>query len=210
MPKVHPIRVLCVDDHPLIREGVALIINRQLDMELIGAAATGEEALALFEQHRPDVTLVDLRLRTLGGLDTIREIRRQAPDAHIIVLTMYEGNEDIFRAIQAGAATYILKDAVSDNLVRVIRQVHAGNRPMDPVILARLKERGAQPSLTLREVQVIELLAQGLRSNQIATTLGISENTVHVHLRNVLTKLNVSDRTAAIIEALRRGIIHIG
>jgi DNA-binding NarL/FixJ family response regulator len=204
------IRVLCVDDHRIVREGIALIINRQADMEVVGSAATGEEAVELFQRYNPDVTLMDLQLASMSGVEAIRVIRRKDPSARIVVLTMYQGDEDIYRALEAGAVTYLLKDTLSDDLIRVVRDVSAGKQPtISPDVQARLSERAAGPTLTPREVQVVELISEGMRNKEIAASLGISEETVQVHVRNILAKLKVQDRTAAINVALRRGIIHI-
>ena len=203
------IRVLCVDDHRIVREGIGLIIDREADMKVVGSAATGEEAVTLFARERPDVTLMDLQLPTMSGLDAIQAIRREDPDAHIIVLTMYQGDEDIHRALAAGAATYLLKDTLSDDLIRIVREVHAGRRPIRADVKARLDERAAAPTLTPREIQVMELVAEGRRNKEIAGLLGISEETVQVHLKNIFAKLKVSERTAALNVALRRGIVHI-
>lgn len=203
------IRVLCVDDHRIVREGISLIIDREGDMQVVGAAATGEEAVALFRRERPDVTLMDLQLPTMSGLDAIREIRREDADARIIVLTMYQGDEDIHRALGAGAATYLLKDTLSDDLIRFVREVNAGRRPIRPEVKARLDERAGSPTLTPREIQVMERVAEGRRNKEIAALLGISEETVQVHLKNIFAKLKVSERTAAVNVALRRGIVHI-
>lgn len=207
--KPQPIRVLCVDDHRIVREGLALIVNRQPDMEVVGTASSGQESVDLFMKLRPDITLMDLRLEGMSGVDAIRAIRKQAASARIVVLTMYQGDEDIYRALQAGAATYLLKDTLSDDLVRVVREVHAGRHPVMPDVEARLAERAANPTLTPREVQVMELVSQGMRNKELAAELGISEETAHVHVRNILTKLKVKDRSAAITVALRRGIIHL-
>jgi len=204
------IRVLCVDDHRIVRDGIALIIGRQPDMEVVGSAASGKEAVELWRKLRPDVTLMDLQLGAMSGVEAIRVIRSQNAGARIVVLTMYQGDEDIYRALEAGAATYLLKDTLSDDLVRVVRQVHAGEHPIMPNVAARLAERAAGSTLTTREVQVIELISQGMRNKEIAVSLGISEETAHVHVRNILAKLKVKDRSAAINVALRRGIIHIG
>jgi DNA-binding NarL/FixJ family response regulator len=210
MPTDNPrIRVLCVDDHRIVREGLSLIIGRQPDMDVVGLAASGEEAVELFLRLTPDVTLMDLQLGAMGGVEAIRVIRHHQPGARIVVLTMYQGDEDIYRALEAGAATYLLKDTLSDDLVRVVRQVHAGDHPIMPHVEARLAERAAGPTLTRREVQVIELISQGMRNREIAASLGISEETAHVHVRNILAKLRVKDRSGAINVALRRGIIHI-
>jgi two-component system, NarL family, response regulator len=203
------IRVLCVDDHRIVREGIELIINRHSDMTVVASAATEDEAVALFRQHRPDVTLMDLQLGSGSGVSAIRAIRQLVPSARIVVLTMYGGDEDVFRALQAGAATYVLKDTLSDDLIRVVREVHAGIQSLGPEVEARLAERAAGPTLTPRELQVVELVAQGMRNKEIAAALGISEETAQVHVKNILAKLKVKDRSAAINVALRRGIIHI-
>jgi len=203
------IRVLCVDDHRIVREGIGLIISRQPDMEVVGSAASGEEAIELFRSCRPDVTLMDLQLGAMGGVDAIRAIKALDADARIVVLTMYSGDEDIYRALQAGAVTYLLKDTLSDDLIRVVREVHSGKTPLGPDVEARLAERATRPRLTPREVQVVELIAQGMRNKEIAAALGISEETAQVHVKNILAKLKVKDRTAVVSVALRRGIIHM-
>lgn len=203
------IRVLCVDDHRIVREGIALIIARQPDMKVVGFAATGDEAVQQWRRHRPDITLMDLRLGETSGLDAIRAIRREAPDARVIVLTMYQGDEDIHQALAAGAATYLLKDMLSDDLIRTVREVHAGGQPIDETVKARLNERAAQPPLTPREIQVLKLVAKGHRNKEIAALLNLSEETVPVHLKNIFAKLKVNERTAAVHVALRRGIVHI-
>lgn len=203
------IRVLCVDDHRLVREGLTLIINREPDMEVVGTAASCEEAIAVFRAQHPDVTLMDLQLGELSGVDAIRRIREADRDARIIVVTMYHGDEDIYRAMQAGATTYLVKNTLSDDLIRVVREVYAGERPMPADVEARLRERAAQPALTPRELQVLELIAKGLRNKAIGGALDISEQTVRVHIKNIFSKLNASDRTAAVNIAIRRGIIHI-
>jgi two-component system NarL family response regulator len=204
------IRVQCVDDHRIVREGLGLIINQQPDMHVVASASSGEEAVEMFRHHRPDVTLMDLRLRSMTGIEAIRAIRHEDPDARIVVLTMYDGDEDIHRALRAGAITYLLKDTLSDDLIRVIREVHAGHRPMGPGVEARLAERASHPTLTHREIQVMDLLAQGLRNKEIAASLGISEGTIQGHVKSIFSKLNVNDRTAAVRVALERGMVHIG
>jgi DNA-binding NarL/FixJ family response regulator len=203
------IRILCVDDHRLVLAGIELMIGRQPDMAVVGSATTGEEAVSLFRQHRPDITLMDLQLPVMTGLEAIRAIRHLSPEARIIVLTMYHGDEDIHRALVAGASTYLLKDMLSDDLMRVIREVHAGQRALLPDVQVRLDERATRPSLTPREVQVTELIGRGLRNKEIASELHISEETVQVHVKSILTKLSVNDRTAAVNVAMRRGIIHL-
>jgi two-component system NarL family response regulator len=203
------IRVLCVDDHFLVREGISLVIERETDIRVVGAAASGDEALACYPALRPDVTLMDLQMPGMSGIDAIARLRAIDPAAKIIVLTVLQGDEDIYRALQAGATTYLLKDTLSQDLVRVIREVHAGQRPVAPLVEARLTARAATPALSDREVQVMELLSQGMRNKELAASLGITERTAEVHVRNILTKLNVKDRTAAVSVAIRRGIIHL-
>jgi DNA-binding NarL/FixJ family response regulator len=205
-----PIRLLVVDDHRILREGLALIIERWPDLEVVGSVATGEEAIHAFARQRPDVVLMDLQLPGMSGVEAIRSIRQSDPQARIVVLTMYDGNEDIHRALQAGATTYLLKNSLSDDLIRVVREVHAGGRPMPADIQARLDARTALPTLTQREVHILELVSRGRRNKEIAATLSISEETVEAHLKNIFTKLDVHDRTAAVYVALRRGILHIG
>jgi DNA-binding NarL/FixJ family response regulator len=203
------IRVLCVDDHPIVREGVSLIIEMQPDMHVVGMAATGEEAVQLFRAHRPDITLMDLQLPGISGLEAIKRIRAEAPNARVIVLTMYEGDEDIYRALQAGAATYLLKNTLSDDLVRVVRKVHGGQHPLSAEIAERLAARKCEQTLTQRETEVLRLLAQGMRNKEIGANLGITEETAHGYLKSIFSKLKVQDRTAAVTVALRRGIIHL-
>ena len=203
------IRIMCVDDHPVVREGLARRIALERDMTVIASASSGEDALKLFETHRPDVTLLDLNLPGMSGLETIFALRRRHPQARIIVLTMYNGDEDIHRALLAGAAAYVLKTTVSDELMGVIRQVHGGARPMSADVAAQLSARSLAPTVTAREQEVLQLMASGMRNKEIAAALDITEDTVEVHAKNIFTKLNVRDRTAAVTVALRRGIIHL-
>jgi two-component system, NarL family, response regulator len=163
----------------------------------------------LFERQQPDLTLMDQRLGAMSGLEAIHVIRRKDPTARIIVLTMYQGDEDVYRALAAGAATYLLKETLPDDLIRVMRDVHKGGHPLGANVKARLDERAAQPTLTPREVEVITLVSQGLRNKEVAAVLSIAERTVAVHLTNIFTKLQVNERTAAVNVALRRGIVHI-
>jgi DNA-binding NarL/FixJ family response regulator len=200
---------MCVDDHPLVREGLSRKIGLQTDMKVVAMASTGEEALKLFEAHTPDVTVMDLNLPGMSGLNTIKALRRGHPQARIVVLTMYNGDEDIHRALEAGAAAYVLKTTVSDDLIGVIREVHGGARPMSSDVAAKLTGRAVSPGVTAREKEVLELIAAGLRNKEIAARLHISEDTVEVHAKNIFTKLSVRDRTAAVTVALRRGIIHL-
>jgi DNA-binding NarL/FixJ family response regulator len=203
------IRILCVDDHRIVREGIASLIDRQPDMKVVASAASGEEAIDLFAEHRPDITLMDLQLGVMDGITAIKIIRRRAPAARIVVLTMRRGDEDIHRALEAGASTYLMKDTISDDLIRVLREVQAGEHPMPADVEARLAERATRATLTDREVQVVELVAQGMRNKEIGVSLGITETTVQVHVKNILAKLKVQDRSGAITAAIRRGIIHI-
>ena len=203
------IRVLCVDDHRVMLDGLALLIGRQPDMEVVASATTGDQAITQYGAVRPDVTLMDLQLPGTNGLEAIRQIRKTDPTARIVVLTMYQGDEDIYRALEAGAATYLLKDALSDELVSVIRQVHGGRQPVTPEVEAQLQSRRQQPTLTPREVQVVQLISEGLRNKEIAVTLGITEQTAKVHVKNILAKLRVNDRAAVISIAARRGIVHL-
>jgi DNA-binding NarL/FixJ family response regulator len=203
------IGVLCVDDHPMVLEGVAHMIDRQSDMRLVAAAPTGELAVALHQQFRPDITLMDLQLPAMSGLEAIRAILAEAPEARIVVLTIFQGDEDIYRALQAGAVTYLLKDARSEELLRVIRDVHAGRRPLPPGVASLLSKRNAETVLTAREVEVIKLIAKGMRNKEIADLLCISEKTAAVHIRNIFAKFQINDRTAAITIAIQRGFLHI-
>ena len=203
------IRVMCVEDHRIVREGIALIINQEADMEVVGSCASAEEAVSVYRSCRPDVTLMDLRLGKMSGVDAIKAIRKEHPDARIVVLTMYEGDEDIYRAHEAGATTYLLKDTLSSDLIRVVRQVHAGERPVMPVVEARLKERASAPTLTSREIEVLQLISEGLRNKEVGATLGITEGTVQIHVKNIFGKLNVNDRTAAVQVAVRRGLVQM-
>jgi two-component system, NarL family, response regulator len=203
------IRVMCVEDHRIVREGIALIINQEADMEVVGSCASAEEAVSVYRSCRPDVTLMDLRLGKMSGVDVIKAIRKEHADARIVVLTMYEGDEDIYRAHEAGATTYLLKDTLSSDLIRVVRQVHAGERPVMPVVEARLKERASAPTLTSREIEVLQLISEGLRNKEVGATLGITEGTVQIHVKNIFGKLNVNDRTAAVQVAVRRGLVQM-
>jgi two-component system NarL family response regulator len=204
-----PITVLCVDDHRIVREGLRMIIDSEPDMTVIDSAADGREAVARYRQHTPDITLMDLQLPEMGGVEAIRAIRQLDGHARIIVLTMYKGDEDIHRAMDAGASTYLLKDTLADDLPRIVREVHAGRRMLPPDVLARLEERAASPTLTPREIEVMRLVASGRRDKEIAVALSISSQTARVHMKNIFAKLGVSDRTEAMSVAIRRGIIHI-
>jgi len=203
------IRVLCVDDHRIVREGIALILSREPDIDVVARAANGEEAVSMFRRHRPDITLMDLRLKTMSGLDAICAIRKEDPSARIIVLTMYVGDEDIHQALAAGATTYLLKEALPDELVRTVRAVDAGEHPLRDDVKAKLDARAGRPTLTPREIEVLDHISRGERNRVIATELGITETTVAVHIKNIFAKLKVNERTAAVNVAIRRGIVHI-
>jgi len=202
-----PIRLLCVDDHRLVRKGVARLIDLEPDMKVVAEASNGAEAVTQFKQHAPDVTLMDLELPRMDGIQAIAAIRKERPDARIIVLTMYHGDEDIHRAIQAGAAAYLLKDTVPEVLTKVIRDVHAGRRVFPPQIVAAIERRAGQPALTSRELEVLELLAAGKRTKEIAATLGVTMDTANAHIKNIYSKFALHGRTAVVTEAVRRGFI---
>jgi DNA-binding NarL/FixJ family response regulator len=203
------IRVLCVDDHMVVREGISAIINLQADMMLAGAAATGAEALEQFVEFRPDVVLVDLRLPDMSGFDLIKKIKDKSPNARIVVLSSHEGDVDIQRALEAGAQGYVVKGIMRDELLEIIRSVHAGKRRLPAAVAQKLAEHMADEPISPRELQVLSLMAAGKRNKEIAGQLSIAEDTVKMHVRNILSKLQVNDRTEAVTIALRRGIIHL-
>jgi DNA-binding NarL/FixJ family response regulator len=209
MNEAGKIRVLCVDDHPVVRDGISAIINLQPDMMLAGAAATGGEALERFFELRPDVALVDLRLPDMSGFDLIKKIRDKSPNARIIVLSSHEGDADIQRALEAGAQGYVAKGIVREELLATIRSVHAGKRRLPAAVAQTLAEHMADEAISPRELEVLSLMAAGKRNKEIAGELSIAEDTVKMHVRNILSKLQVSDRTEAVTVALRRGIIHL-
>jgi two-component system, NarL family, response regulator len=203
------IRVLVADDHPVVCAGLSAIINMQPDMQTIGQAKNGKEAVRLFEEHLPDVTLMDLRMPEMGGVEAIRKIRAQYPQSGFIVLTTYQGDEDIHKALAVGAQGYLLKGMPHDELLEGIRTVHAGLRYVPEPVLQRLAERTPSSDLTGRELQILNLIVKGLSNKQIADKLGITEATVKWHVNLIFGRLNVSDRTQAAVAALNRGIIEL-
>ena len=203
------IRVLIADDHSVVREGLASLIGRKADMNVVGEASNGREAVDLWKTHRPDVTLLDLRMPELDGLGALREIRAADHDARLIVLTTFDGDEDIFRAIQAGAKGYLLKDVPRDALMDCIRRVHAGETCVPVHLAMKLAERVSGETLSEREVDVLKLMAQGKSNKEIGSALFISEGTVKSHVKSIFAKMNVISRTEAVANATRRGLIQL-
>ncbi|HEY9622930.1 MAG TPA: response regulator transcription factor [Crinalium sp.] len=203
------IRVLIADDHAIFRQGLATIINRDPEMQVIAQAENGEQAIALFEEHQPDVTLMDLRMPEVEGVAAISAICAIAKSARIIVLTTYDSDEDIYRGLQAGAKGYLLKETEPDELLNAIRTVHRGQQYIPPDVGAKLVQRLSNPELSERELEVLRSLAQGMSNADIATALSIGEGTVKSHVNRILNKLDVSDRTQAVIVAVKRGIVSL-
>ena len=204
-----PIRVLCADDHPLVRKGIASILGNETDVVLAGEAGNGKEAVELFRRLQPDVVLMDLRMPEMNGIEATRVIRGEMPEAKIIALTSYDGDQDIYRAIEAGVRGYILKEMVHTEVLRAIRTVHAGKRLMPAEVAERLSEYFPQMALTPREVEVLRFVAKGMANKEIAHQLGTASGTIKMHIQNILAKLEASDRTHAVTIALERGILHL-
>lgn len=209
MTKTGTIRILSVDDHPLLREGIAAIVNSQEDMQIVAQAGTAREALQLFRQHKPDVTLMDLRMPDMSGIDAMSAILAEFPDARIVMLTTFEGDVEIQRSLAAGARGYLLKTMPPKELVEALRQVHAGRKRIPQEIAAQLAEHIADERLTEREIDVLRRVAGGNRNREIAELLTISEETVKVHVKHIMEKLGATDRTSAVAIAVRRGIIQL-
>ena len=207
--KRRTIGVLVVDDHPVVCSGIAAIINGQSDMEVVGMADSGRTAVAEFAKCQPEVTLMDLRMPEMSGVEAIRTIRKDYPNGRFIVLTTYHGDQDIERALSAGAQGYILKGMHGDELVQSIRSVHAGLKVLPPPVLQALADRPPNTELSAREVDILQLIVKGLSNRQIGETLGITEGTVKWHINILLSRLNVRDRTQAAVTALKRGIIEL-
>ena len=203
------LRVLVVDDHPMMRLGIAAIINDQTDMAVVAQAGTGEEAVAEYRRAKPDVVLMDLRLPGMSGVEAIRAIHKEQPRARFVVLTTYEGDEDIYQALEAGAQGYLVKGMSPEALVDAVRRVHAGSRFLAPPVARALAARNPNSDLTVREREVLALIVGGKSNREIAVELGITEGTVKCHVTTLLERLGVSDRTQAVVAALQRGIMHI-
>lgn len=206
---VPPIRVLCVDDHSLVRKGISAILANEIDLQLVAEGANGQEAIDLYQQHRPDVTLMDIRMPILDGIAATRHIREQFPDARIIALTSYDGDQDVVRALEAGVCGYLLKEVVHTEIVQAIHQVHAGLRLISDDLAERLRSYFPGANLTPREVEVLQLVAQGLANKEIAARLGTAAGTVKIQVQNILAKLNAADRTHAVTIALQRQWIQL-
>ena len=202
-------RILCVDDHVVVLAGLTAIIEQESDMQVVACATSGHDAIAQFKRHKPDVTLMDLQMPGMSGFQAIREILAFDADARVVVLTMFHGDEDVYRALKLGARAYLLKDTLADNLVAVIREVHEGKDPVTRVATQALVRLRNASAVTPREVEVLELVAKGMRNKEIASSLGVTEETIQAHMKSIFSKLDVHDRTAALALALRKGIVHL-
>jgi len=209
LKKTNEIRVMLVDDHPAFRKGMAALIESEPDLRVVAQTGDGGKALEIYRQSRPDVVLMDLRLPGMGGVEAIIAIRREFPDARVIVLTTFDTDEDIFRAIQSGARSYLLKDTPEDELAETVRAVYAGKESLPGKVAERLAARKQRADLSQRETEVLSLLTKGRSNKEISSSLFITEDTVKAHLKTLFIKLNVKDRTEAAIHAVRQGIVHL-
>lgn len=204
-----PIRVLLVDDHPILLDGLVMLLECESDMAVVGQAANGEDAIALFEQHQPDIMLIDLRLPTISGIEVITTIRADYPQARIVVLSTYDTDEEIYQAVQAGARGYLVKGAASEELLKAIRTVHRNQTYIPPSASEKLLRRMTAPTLSAREREVLQLIAEGKTNPQISAELNVAESTVRFHISNILYKLGVRDRTQAIVQAVNQGLVRL-
>ncbi len=209
MKKVPSIQILIADDHAIVREGLGVIISMQMDMHLIGQASDGEEAIALYAKHKPDVVLLDLRMPKKDGFQVVTELMEDDPNARIIIITTYDGDEDIRRSLKAGAKAYLLKDSPRQEIWNTIRLVHAGQSSMSPAVAAKIAESFSKPELSGREKEVLHLMALGKSNKEIGINLHISEGTVKTHVKGILSKLNAMSRTEAIAIASKRGLVSL-
>lgn len=209
MPQTNPIRILLAEDHNIVRQGLAAIISDEPDMDVVAQAEDGKQAVTLYHEHQPDVVLMDLQMPNLGGVGAITQIRADFATARIIILTTYDGDEDIYQGLHAGARGYLLKDTTAEELISAIRQVNIGKRYIPPNVAQKLAEHLDNSDLTKRELEVLQLLVLGKSNQDIATEMLITERTVKFHVTNILTKLKVSDRTQAVVVALKRGLAHL-
>ncbi|MGD1091820.1 MAG: response regulator transcription factor [Bryobacteraceae bacterium] len=207
--ETHSIRILIAEDHLIARVGLAAIVNAQPDMTVIAEATNGLQALALYREHRPDVVLMDMRMPVMSGFDAVSSIRAEAPNARVVALSTYGGDEDIHRAFLAGVQSYLTKDVLHDELIQAIRAVHTGQKYLPAPIAAALAAQLPRPDLSARELEVLNLIVQGFSNKHLAHTLGIAEHTVKNHVKSILSKLDVDDRTQAATAAIQRGIIHL-
>lgn len=207
--QVATIRVMCADDHPLVRKGIASILNQEADVRLVAEAGNGREAVEQFRLLRPDVTLMDLRMPEMDGTEATREILRESPHAKVIALTSFDGDQEIYRALEAGVKGYLLKEMVHTEVLRAIRIVHAGKRLMPPEVAERLTEYFPHAALSPREVEVLTYVAKGLSNKEISEKLGTASGTIKIHVQNILAKLGASDRTHAVTIAVQRGIFRL-
>jgi DNA-binding NarL/FixJ family response regulator len=208
-PETDRIRVICVDDHPLVRKGVASLLASAPDMALVAEGANGRDAVSLFREFKPDVALMDLRMPVMDGIDATRAIRAEFPEARIIALTSYDGDQDIYRALEAGVRGYLLKETVHTDVLQAIRTVRSGKLLVPPDVAGRLNSYFPRRALTPRETEVLELVAGGLGNKEIADRLGTAAGTIKIHIQNILEKLDAADRTQAVTIALQRGILHL-